>query len=203
MARQFSTWSAIWRRLVIWAYISSLIPPRVLSATVMQTSRGCGTRHLHLWNPVLPCHKVVGSFSMQDALSLGPPNINPKLHCSLLKLSILQCHKLYVMSFLSWDYYRKWGSKIPKFFVLSPMCIARILKTTSFALEPSTSTYATTIFANMCGRGLSKYSPLTPRIRLLTLLLSPWHNMICRHRVQLVRRVAQEPLVRGSKPLRC
>jgi hypothetical protein len=43
----------------------------------------------------------------------------------------------------------------------------------SFALEPSTSMYATIIFANMCGKGLSKYSPLTPRIRLLTLLPSP------------------------------
>ncbi len=32
-------------------------------------------------------------------------------------------------------------------------------------------------FANTCRRGLSKYSPLTPRIRLLTLLLSTWHKM--------------------------
>ena len=71
MARQFSTWSAIWRRLVIWTYVSSLIPPKVLSATVMQTSQGCGTRHLHQWTPVLPSHKVVGSFSMQDACLLG------------------------------------------------------------------------------------------------------------------------------------
>ncbi len=30
----------------------------------------------------------------------------------------------------------------------------------------------------MCGRGLSKYFPLTLRIRLLTLLPSPWHKMI-------------------------
>jgi hypothetical protein len=74
---------------------------------VMQTSPGCGTRHLHLWTPVLPSHKVVGSFSMQDALSLGPPNFNPKLPCPLLKLSILQCHKLHVTPSLSWDYYRK------------------------------------------------------------------------------------------------
>jgi hypothetical protein len=67
-----------------------------LSATVMQTSQGCGTKHLHLWTPVLPSHKVVGSFSMQDALSLGlgPPSYNPKLHCPLLKLSTLHCHKL-------------------------------------------------------------------------------------------------------------
>jgi hypothetical protein len=56
-------------------------------------SQGCGTRHLHLWSTVLPSHEVVGSFSMQDALSLGPPNFNPKLHPPLLKLSILQCHK--------------------------------------------------------------------------------------------------------------
>jgi hypothetical protein len=149
----------------------------------MQTSQGGGTRHLHLWTPVLPSHNVVGSFSMQDALSLGPANFNPKLNCPLLKLSKLQCHKLYVMSFLSWDYYRKRGSEISRFFVLSPMCIARFLKTTqvpsnwqgspSFALEPSTSKYATIIFTNMCGRGLSKYSPLTPRIRLLMLLPSP------------------------------
>ncbi len=180
MARQFSTWFAIWRRLVIQAYVSSLIPPRVLSATVMQTSQGCGTRHLHLWTPVLPSHKVVGSFSMQDALSLGSQNFNPNLQCPLLKLSILQCNKLYVTSFLSWDYYRKWGSKISRFFVPSPTCIAKSLKRIqvpsnwqgfpSFALQPSTSTNATIIFANMCGRGLSKYSPLTPRIRLLTLL---------------------------------
>ncbi len=71
MVRQFSTWFAIWRRHVIRAYVSSLIPPRVLSATVMQTSQGCGTRHLHQWTPVLPSHKVVGSFSMQDACLLG------------------------------------------------------------------------------------------------------------------------------------
>jgi hypothetical protein len=48
----------------------------------------------------------------------------------------------------------------------------------SFALEPSTSMYATIIFTNMCGKDLSKYSPLTPRIRLLMLLPSPWHKMI-------------------------
>ena len=58
--------------------------------TVMQTSQGCGTRHLHLWTPVLPSHEVVGLSSMQDALSLGPTNFNPKLQCPLLKLSILQ-----------------------------------------------------------------------------------------------------------------
>ena len=74
--------------------------------------------------------QVVGSFSMQDALSLRPPNYNPKLHCPLLKLSTLQCHKLYVTSFLSWDYYRKQGSKISRFFPPSLMCIARFLKTT-------------------------------------------------------------------------
>jgi hypothetical protein len=48
----------------------------------------------------------IGLFSMQDALSLGPPNFNPKLLCPLLKLSILQCHKFYMMPFLSWNYYR-------------------------------------------------------------------------------------------------
>ncbi len=186
MARQFSTWFTIWRRLMIWAFVSSLIPPRVLSATVMQTSQGCGTRHLHLWTPVLSSHEVVVSFSMRDALSLEPPNYNPKLQCPLLKLGILQCHKLYVTSFLSWDYYKKWGSEISRFFVSCPMCIAQSLKTTqapsnwqgfpSFALEPSTSTYATIIFANMCKRVLSKYSPLTPKIRLLMLLPSPWHK---------------------------
>jgi hypothetical protein len=66
---------------------------------------------------------------MQDAQSLGPPNLNPKLQCQLLKLSILQWHKLYVMSFISWDYYRKWGSEISRFFVPSPACTARSLKT--------------------------------------------------------------------------
>ncbi len=30
--------------------------------------------------------------------------------------------------------------------------------------------------------------------------LSYYTNIMCRHRVQLVRRVAQEPLVRGSNP---
>jgi hypothetical protein len=84
-----------------------LDPTKVFGATVMQTSQGGGTRHLHQWTPVLTSHKVVGSSSMQDALSLGPPNFNPKLQCPLLKLSILQCHKLYVTSFLSWDYYRE------------------------------------------------------------------------------------------------
>ncbi len=131
----------------------------------MQTSQGCRTRHLHLWTPVLPSHGVVGSFSKQDALSLESLNFNPKLQCLLLKLSILQCHKLSVTSFLSWNYYRKWESKISRFFVPSHTCIARSLKTTqalsnwqgfpSSALEPSTSTYATIIIANMCGRGLS------------------------------------------------
>jgi hypothetical protein len=53
--------------------------------------------------------------------------------------------------------------------------LARLPK---LCLEPSTSTYATIIFANMCGRGLSKYSPLTPRIRLLMLLPSHWHKAI-------------------------
>ncbi len=173
------------KKTLIWTYVSSLIPPKDLSATVMQTSQDCGTRHLHRWTPVLQSHEVVGSSSMQDALALGPPNFNPKLQCPLLTLSILQCHKLYVTSFLSWHYYRKWGSKISRFFVLSPTYMAKSLRTTqvplnwqgfpSFALEPSTSTYATII---LFGRGLSKYSPLTPRIRLLTLLPSPWLKMI-------------------------
>ena len=70
----------------------------------------------------------------------------------------------------------------------SPTCIARSLKTNQvpsnwqgfpiFTLEPSTSTYATIIFANICKRSLSKYSPLTARIRLLRLLPSLWHKMI-------------------------
>ncbi len=160
----------------------------VLSATVMQTSQDCGTRHWHRWTPVLLSHKVVGSFSIQDALSLGPPSFNPKLHSPLLRLSTLQCHTLYVTSFLSWDCCRKWGSKISRFYVLSPTCFSKSLKTTqvalnwqgfpSFALKPSISTYAIIIFVNMCKRDLSKYSPLTPKTRLLKLSPNPWHKMI-------------------------
>jgi hypothetical protein len=109
---------------VIWAYISSLIPPRVLSATVMQTSQGCGTRHLHLWTPVLPSNKVVGSFSMQDALSLGPQNFNLKLHWPLLKLSIAMsqavCDVIPIMGLL-----QEMRDEISRFFVPSPTCIAR------------------------------------------------------------------------------
>ncbi len=91
------------------------------------------------------------------------------------------------MSFLSLGCCRKWGSEISRFIALSLMCIAKSLKTTqvpsnwqgfpSFALEPSTSMYATIILANMCRKGLSKYSLLTPRIILLMLLPSPWHKM--------------------------
>jgi hypothetical protein len=144
----------------------------------MQTSQGCETRHSHLWTPLPPSHEVVGSFSMQDALSLGPPNFNPKLQCPLLKLRILQCH-IPIMGLLQ--------EMREQDFKASPTCIARSFKTTqaplnwqgfpSFALEPSTSTHATIIFANMCRRGLSKYSPLTPRIRLLMLLPSLYHKM--------------------------
>ncbi len=47
----------------------------------------------------------------------------------------------------------------------------KLAKLPKLCPRTSTSTYATIIFANMCGRGLSKKSPLTPRIRLLTLLL--------------------------------
>ncbi len=75
-----------------------------------------------------------------------------------------------------------------KVLVPSPTFIAKSLKTTqaplnwqgfpSFVLEPSTSTYVTINFVNMCRRDLSKYSPLTPRIRLLARLPSLWHIMI-------------------------
>jgi hypothetical protein len=58
-------------------------------------------------NPTLPSHKVVGSSSMQDALSLGPPNFNPKLHFPQLRLSTLQCPIFYVKSFLSLGCCRK------------------------------------------------------------------------------------------------
>ncbi len=127
IAMQSSIWFAIWRKLLIYAYISSLLLAKALSVTVMQTSQDCG--HLHQWTPVLPNHEVVGSSSMQDALYLGPPNFNPKLHSPLLRLSTLQCHELYVTSFLSWGYCRKWGIKISRFFLLSPTCIEKSLKT--------------------------------------------------------------------------
>ncbi len=119
----------------------------------MQTSQDCGARNLHRWTWVLPSHKVVRSSYMQDALSLGPPNFNLRLHCTLH-------HKPYVTSFLSWGCCRKWRSKISWFFVPSPMCIAKSLKTSlvpsrwqgflTFALGPSTSTYAIIIFVTMC-----------------------------------------------------
>ncbi len=46
----------------------------------------------------------------------------------------------------------------------------------SFTLGPSTSMFAIVIFVNMCERGLSKYSPLTPRTRLLMISPSLWHK---------------------------
>ncbi len=101
----------------------------------MQTSQGCGTRHLHLWTPVLPSHEVVGTFSMQDALSLGPPNFNPKLHCPLLKLSTLQCHKLYVTSFLSWDYYSQMREQDFKVLCTKPYVYCKVFEDNSGTLK--------------------------------------------------------------------
>ncbi len=148
MERQSFTWFTIWRRLMSWAYFSSLIPTKVLNATAMLNSQDCGTRHLRQLTLVPPSHDLVGSSSMQVTLSLGPPNFNPKLHSTPPKLSTLQWHKLWGTSFLSWDYCRKWGSKISRFFAPSLMCLARLLKTTlaplnwqgspSFALGLST-----------------------------------------------------------------
>jgi hypothetical protein len=43
----------------------------------------------------------------------------------------------------------------------------------------------------------------TPRANNYPTLFNSNTSASRRHRVQLVRRVAQEPLVRGSKPLRC
>ncbi len=59
------------------------------------------------WTPVLPIRKVDGSSSMQDALSHGLPNFNPRLRSLLQKPSTLPCLSPFVTSFLSWGYYRK------------------------------------------------------------------------------------------------
>ncbi len=185
--RQSFTWFIFWRRLVIWAFISSLIPARVSNATVMLTSQDCGTRHLRLWILAPLSHKVVGSFSMQDAQSLGPPNFNPKLHSPPPKLSTLQCHKLWGTSFLSWDYCRKWGIEVSRFFALNLMCIARFLKTTlapsnwqgfpSSNLRPSTSMFVTIIFVNMWER-VSLRSSLSQTF--VTKLFSPSPSLYVR-----------------------
>jgi hypothetical protein len=74
--------------------LSSLIPTKILNATAMLTSQDCVTGHLCQWTLVPPRHEVVGSSSMQAALSLGHPNFNPKLNSTPPKLSTLQCHKL-------------------------------------------------------------------------------------------------------------
>ncbi len=183
MARRFSTWSAIWKRLLIWAYVSSLILPRFFECY-------CDADFSGLWNkafaPVDP--STSKSWIGWIIFYAGCPvswasNFNPKLHCSLLKLSTLQCHKLYMTSFLSWDYYRKWGSKISRFFVPSPTCIARFLNTTqaplnwqcfpSFTLEPSTSTYATIIFCKHARKGLIKIFPIETKDQIADALTKP------------------------------
>ena len=188
MAMRFSIWFAIWRRLANWVCISSLIPARVLNAIVMLTFWDCGTRPWHQWTPVLPNHEAVGLSSMQDVLSPGPPNSNPKLHFPPLRLNILQCHRLSGMSFLSWDFYRKWGSKISRSSATSPMCIARFLKTIpvhlnwqdfpNFVPGPSISTCAIIIFVNMSEKASSRSSQSTLKTRLLMLSPKHWHKMI-------------------------
>jgi hypothetical protein len=70
---------------VIWAYVSSLIPARVSNATVKLTFQDCGTRHLHLWILAPPRHEVVGSFSMQDALSLWASKLQSQVALSTTK----------------------------------------------------------------------------------------------------------------------
>ena len=154
----------------------------------MLITQDCGTRHLRLWTLAPPSHKVVGSFSMQDALSLGPPNFNPKLHSPPPKLSTFQCHKLWGTSFLSWDYCRKWVSKVSKFFAMNLMCIARFLRTTlvpsnwqdcpSFALGPSTSMCVTIISVSMFERVSSRSSLSILRIRLPMPSPNCWHKTI-------------------------
>ncbi len=107
--------------------------------------------------------EVAGSFSMLDAPSLGPPNFNPKLHSPPPKLSTLQCHKLCGTSFLSWDYCRKWGSKVSRFFALNLMCIARCLNT-----------------LNSCGWGYgSMLTPLPPQ--RFPLRIHHFQQETCRH----------------------
>jgi len=154
----------------------------------MLTSPEIGARHLRQWTLAPPSQEVAGSFSMLDAPSLGPPNFNPKLHSPPPKLNTLQCHKRWGTSFLSWDYCRKWGSEVSRFFALNLMCIARCLKTTpeplnwqgfpSFALGPSTSMCVTIIFVNMYARDSSRSSLWTPRIKLPMHSPSLWHRMI-------------------------
>ncbi len=114
---------------------------------------------------------------MQDALSHGLPNFNPRFRSPLLKPSTSPCLSPYVTSFLIWGYYRKRGSKMSMSCVPSPMCTVRFLKTIlvplnwqgylNFTLGPSILTYATIIFANMYARDSSRSSLWTPRTGLL------------------------------------
>ncbi len=153
----------------------------------MQTSQGCGTRHLLQWTPVLPSREVDRSSFMQDAPSHGLPNFNPRLRSLLQKPSTLQCLSPFVMSFQSWGYYRKWGSETSMSCIPSPTCSVRSLKTIlapsrwqgflSFALGPSTLMCATIIFTNMCARDSSRSSLWTPRTKLLMPSPNPWHKM--------------------------
>ncbi len=159
----------------------------------MQTSQGCGTRHLLQCTPVLLSCEVDGSSSMQDAPSHGLPNFNPRLRSLLQKLSTLPCLSPFVMSFLSWGYYRKWGSKTSMSCVPSPTCTVRSSKTIlaplrwqsflSFALGPSTLMWATIIFANMCARDSSKSSLLGTKNQIADALTKPVaQNNFQRHR---------------------
>ncbi len=135
MAMRFFIWLDIWRRLPNWVCISSPIPARVLNAIVMLTSQDCGTRPWHQWTPVLTNHEAVGLSSMQDVLSPGPPNSNPKLHFPSLRLNILLCHRLSGMSFLLWDFYRKWGKKGVNVLCNKPHVYCKVFEEYSGALE--------------------------------------------------------------------
>ncbi len=79
---------------------SSLIPRKVLNATATLISQETGTRHSHLWTPVLPSHEAVGSSSTQDAPSPGLLISSCKSLCLLQEPITLLCYNLYVTSSL-------------------------------------------------------------------------------------------------------
>jgi hypothetical protein len=162
----------------------------------MQTSQGCGTRHLHLWTPVLPSHKVFGSFSMQDAWAskLQSQVALPTTEAEYIAMSQALRDVIPIMGLLQEMREQDFKVLCTKLYMYCKV-FEDNLGTLKLARLPNHCPRTKHInvcyhhFANMSGWGLSKYSPLTPRIRLLMLLPSPWHKMIFNVIVAYVQQV--------------